>query len=130
MPLNPSSAPPLLPAARLPAGPFHLVATQGCSPSPVPLCAPPPCRRPRRAARRCRAPPPRGIPRGLTAARTRRFPYFLEVLKNGTVIDKIDAAGKELILIGRNADSCDLVPPASSVTARAPARADARGAVR
>jgi len=69
-------------------------------------------------------------PHGLTAAPTRRFPYFLEVLKNGTVIDKIDAAGKELILIGRNADSCDLVPRASSVTARAPAPADARGAVR
>ena len=123
----PSFAPPLLPAARLPAGPFHLVAIQDCSPSPVPLRTPPPCRRPRRAARRCLPP---WDPHGLTAAPTRRFPYFLEVLKNGTVIDKIDAAGKELILIGRNADSCDLVPRASSVTARAPAPADARGAVR
>lgn len=91
--------------------------------APVPPSAP-------RSQTMPRPPPPRGIPRGLTAARTRRFPYFLEVLKNGTVIDKIDAAGKELILIGRNADSCDLVPPASSVTARAPARADARGGVR
>ena len=53
----PSFAPPLLPAARLPAGPFHLVAIQDCSPSPVPLRTPPPCRRPRRAARRCRASP-------------------------------------------------------------------------
>ncbi|EKX48972.1 hypothetical protein GUITHDRAFT_44954, partial [Guillardia theta CCMP2712] len=38
-----------------------------------------------------------------------KFPYFLEVLKNGTIVEKIDLQNKDAFLVGRNADVCDVV---------------------
>jgi len=35
------------------------------------------------------------------------FPYTLEVLKTGTIVDTIDLAGRELFMIGKMADKCD-----------------------
>ena len=35
------------------------------------------------------------------------FPYQLEVLKTGTIIETIDLGGRELFMIGRLPDSCD-----------------------
>ena len=35
------------------------------------------------------------------------FPYALEVLKTGTIVDTVDLGGRELLIIGRLAETCD-----------------------
>jgi len=35
------------------------------------------------------------------------FPYVLEVLKTGTIVDTVDLGGRELLIIGRLAETCD-----------------------
>eukprot|EP00961_Rhodomonas_salina_P127679 1721534-Rhodomonas_salina.2 len=41
------------------------------------------------------------------------FPFKLEILKNGTIVESVDIAGKEVVLIGRNADTCQSSAPAA-----------------